>query len=105
MPREQVKTEPCPECSRFNVNGPGCVKCGGLGYQEVIQIPEDWKIVRRIHGLSGLVVGGGRGVAAVQREFRWLISQTCLAYQYGSSYITKNQAEDFDSANHARNYE
>lgn len=46
-----------------------------------------------------------RLIATVQRQFRRLIIQACLGYEYGCCYVTKAHAEVYDSANHAKEYE
>lgn len=69
------------------------------------QIAEDVKLVRRIKKLADLVVDDSHKCTEVQRQFRRLIIQACLGYEYGCCYVTKAHAEVYDSANHAKEYE
>lgn len=69
------------------------------------QISEDVKLVRRIKKLADLVVDDSKKVSEHQRQFRRLIVQACMAYEYGSCYVTSAHAAVYDSALHARNYE
>ena len=69
------------------------------------QIADDWKIVRRIAKLADKVVDDSKRVTASQKAFRRLVIQSCLAYEYGSAYLTRPHAEIYDSANHSKEYE